>query len=380
MDLILSEHQSLIQQSIARLCATHARHSRSADDISFTRLWRSLAEGGWISTLVPSEHGGMGLGAVELAIIARELGKAALIQPLASVATAVTALAQAAAPSPWDAVIEAVGSGDYILVPSILGAAPPFGTAGPLPIAHSAGRVVILHGQHRFVPDAQKVDRFLVAAHHQNRGPILILLNSDQPGLTLATSQMADGSTLSDLNFDGPSLPAEAIVAEAALANRLRDFIHHRILIAKSAELAGLARTALSMTIEFTKVRHQFGRSIASNQAIQHRLVDCFVSIELLDALLFQVARDSDLEIVHPASIIALKSKAGKTAIETFRAALQLHGAMAYTDEHPIGQLYKRALTLDAEFGNEASMASRFFELAHPHTKPSSEIPAHVIR
>src|SRR5262249_9141796 len=130
--------------------------------------------------------------------------------------------------------------------------------------------------------------------------------------------------------------------------------------LGSSAELLGVAEAALDATVAFTKLREQFGRKIASFQALQHRMVDCYVDAELNRSLLFKVLSAWDAGAHHAAMVPAVKARVGKGALKTVRAALQLHGAIGYTDEHDIGVYYKRAVALAAKYGNEITHVGRF--------------------
>ena len=117
------------------------------------------------------------------------------------------------------------------------------------------------------------------------------------------------------------------------------------------------------MTVGYTKLREQFGKPIGSFQALQHRMVDCYVDAELNRSLLFKVLSAWDDDASHPAMVPAVKARLREGALKTVRAALQLHGAIGYTDEHDIGIYYKRAVALAAKYGNEITHVGRFSDL-----------------
>jgi alkylation response protein AidB-like acyl-CoA dehydrogenase len=138
------------------------------------------------------------------------------------------------------------------------------------------------------------------------------------------------------------------------------------LVLGTAVELLGVAQAALGMTLGYIKLREQFGKQIGSFQALQHRVVDCYVDAELNRSLLFKVLSAWDDGTSHPAMVPAVKARVGKGALDTVRAALQLHGAIGYTDEHDIGIYYKRAVALAAKYGNEVTHVGRFSNLTLP--------------
>jgi alkylation response protein AidB-like acyl-CoA dehydrogenase len=138
------------------------------------------------------------------------------------------------------------------------------------------------------------------------------------------------------------------------------------LLLGTAVELLGAAQAALDMTLSYIKLREQFGKPIGSFQALQHRAVNCYVDLELNRSLIFAVLAAWDASTCHPAMVSAVKARVGRSALDTVRAALQLHGAIGYTDEHDIGIYYKRAVALAAKYGNEITHVGRFSELTMP--------------
>ena len=149
-------------------------------------------------------------------------------------------------------------------------------------------------------------------------------------------------------------------------------------MLGTSAELLGVAEAALDITVSYTRLREQFGKKIGSFQALQHRMVDCYVDAELNRSLLFKVLSAWDAGTCHPAMVSAVKARVGKGALKTVRTALQLHGAIGYTDEHDIGVYYKRAVALAAKYGNEITHVGRFSGLDPARSAPRSELGGHA--
>ena len=188
---------------------------------------------------------------------------------------------------------------------------------------------------------------------------MLCLVPRDAAGLGIATTPNVDGSTSSTLTFSRVTVPDDDIVARGDAAAAIVAAMQELLVLGTAVELLGVAQAALDMTVGYTKLREQFGKPIGSFQALQHRMVDCYVDVELNRSLLFKVLSAWDDDASHPAMVSAVKARVGKGALKTVRAALQLHGAIGYTDEHDIGIYYKRAVALAAKYGNEITHVGR---------------------
>jgi alkylation response protein AidB-like acyl-CoA dehydrogenase len=153
------------------------------------------------------------------------------------------------------------------------------------------------------------------------------------------------------------------IIAHGSEAKSLATKLGDLLALGSAIELLGLCESALALALEHVKTRRQFGQPLGSFQALQHRLADNFVDLELNRSLLYRVCVAWDAGGALPAMIAAAKARAARVASEIMRNTLQLHGAIGYTDEHDIGILWKHVLALSARYGNELTQAARFARL-----------------
>jgi hypothetical protein len=185
----------------------------------------------------------------------------------------------------------------------------------------------------------------------------LCLLAHPRHGLTLNVN--IDGSRAARItSSDSATVIARGDEAKA-LAAKLGDLL----ALGSAIELLGLCESALALALEHVKTRQQFGQPLGAFQALQHRLADNFVDLELNRSLLHRICVEWDQGTAVPAMIAGAKARAVRVAAEIMRNALQLHGAIGYTDEHDIGSLWKHALALSARYGNELTQAARFARL-----------------
>jgi alkylation response protein AidB-like acyl-CoA dehydrogenase len=363
MDLLLTEEQALFRDAAQKLGATmggprRARVLRDAATEIDRSAWDEIVKAGWLAALVAEKDDGLGLGLFDLALALEATGKEIVMAPLVEAAAAIRAVTHATDRShPARARIAS-----KLVVPATTFAGQRHGRVGGVTFDVKSSS---LSGTILFVPFGASSDMFLVDAD-AGGGTVLCLVARDADGLGIATTPNVDGSTSSTLTFNHVTVADEDIVARGDAAAAIVTATQEILVLGTAAELLGVAQGAFDMTVGYTRLRAQFGKPIGSFQALQHRMVDCYVDAELNRSLLFKVLSAWDDDTMHSAMVPAVKARVGRCALNTVRAALQLHGAIGYTDEHDIGIYYKRAVALAAKYGNEIAHVTLFSELTLP--------------
>lgn len=264
-----------------------------------TGLWSELVNLGWPGIAVAEEHGGQGLGAVELAVLLEELGYACAATPLLSTATAAAVIQTAGSAQQRERWLPALVSGQ---------ATAGIGTHELAADAVDAAVIVLLDGA-----EAVLIDR--AAADVQ---PITTIDGTRRFGAV-------DG--------DGEPLGASAA---------------SRVQAAIAAELVGVCQRALEMTIEYVKDRKQFGVPVGSFQAVAHRCAQMLLGTESARSTAYFAAwaADADPDRLPEAAALAAAA-AADAGREVTASAIQAHGGIGFTWEADVHWLYKRA-QLDA--------------------------------
>ena len=218
----------------------------------------------------------------------------------------------------------------------------------------------MLRGSVPFVAYAGAADAFLVAID-VGVEPVVAIVPRADAGVT--TQRNVDGSTSSMLTFAHVHVPPHQVVAIGTAARALALQLQELLALGTAVELVGLAAAALEATLDYIKLRQQFGRPIGSFQVLQHCAVDGFIDIELDRSLVYRVLAACDAGEQHPAMVAAAKARTSRSALQVVRAALQMHGAIGYTEEHDIGLYYKCAMVLAARYGGELGHTGRFSDL-----------------
>src|SRR5450631_1603728 len=363
MELLLNEEQVLLREAAAKLSASvggprQARTLRYAGTEIDAAAWSEMVRAGWLSALVAERHSGLGLGIFDLGLALEETGKHVVMAPLVETASAIWAVTNAIEQShPARNAIES-----KIVVPATTLPGQSYGRAAGVTFDPQES---ILTGSVSFVPFGASAELFLVDMNASG-ATALCLVPRNAAGLSITTTPNVDGSTSSTLIFSRVKVASDEIVSRGEATAAILAKMQELLVLGTAAELLGVAQGAFDMTLSYVKLREQFGKQIGSFQALQHRLVNCFIDAELNRSLLFQVLSAWDDGTCHLAMVSAVKARVGKGALNTVRAALQLHGAIGYTDEHDIGIYYKRAVALAAKYGNEITHVGRFSELTLP--------------
>jgi alkylation response protein AidB-like acyl-CoA dehydrogenase len=262
-------------------------------------LWRELVELGWPGIAVSAEHGGQGLGAVELSVLLEELGYACAATPFYSTATAAAVIEAAGSDAQRDRWLPGLASGEA--------------TAGI--------------GTRELAADAEDA-------------AVIVLLEGDEA--SLVARDTADVQALVSIDptrrFATVSGDGEALAVGAA----------DRVRTALAVELVGVCQRALDMTLEYVKDRKQFGVAVGSFQAVSHRCAQMLLHTESgRSAAYFAAwAADADPERLPEAAALAGAATADGGR-EVTASAIQAHGGIGFTWEADVHWLYKRA-QLDA--------------------------------
>jgi alkylation response protein AidB-like acyl-CoA dehydrogenase len=366
-----SEYSGLLAQSVSDFVrrATDVARARKlgAGGVECDRArWRELAELGWLGVLVPESLGGMGLGVTEAAIVAEGLARALVPEPFTATAVlAASLLAGGDNESRKRELLPEVIAGKLLPAVAWQERAGELDAAAIDAIAVPFEGGFRLSGTKHFIVAAADAEAFLVSARHAG-DPALFWVRRDSAGAQLTLHRLADGRqqgtlTLSDVMVERTGMVASPAVARAALAQAL-----DRATVVAGAELLGVMGRALDLSLDYLKTRVQFGKPIGSFQALQHRAVDLYLQQELAAAVLAEALRslDTGTEGAARAALASrVKARAADAALRVTREAIQLHGAIGYTEDCDVGLYVKRALTLSAWLGNATAHRRRYARL-----------------
>ena len=342
------DDQSIIKDQAARFAEQHKALGMLGRKPVDAKAWRAaLAEGGWLGMLAGEEAGGSALSAYDACVVAEEFGKK--LMPSFAPLAAAAGVPGARALEGGAIVLPALQSGGRVPSPGV-------GSGAQLQADGSA----VLDGEKFAIPLGDKATSFIVDARC---GDAIALMNvaANAPGVTLRTQEAVDGVAFTHAAFKGVKVAKSDVLATGGEAALLLDRLRFPLQCALAAELVGVAQELFDRTLDYLRTRRAFGRSLGAFQALQHRAVDIYGDIELARALTLEAARVSaqgrpgTLEL-----IAAARAKAGDTALRTGKWAVQMHGAMGFTDECDIGLYLKRAMALSRVYRTPEAHRERF--------------------
>src|SRR5439155_8184426 len=318
-------------------------------------LWQGVAGLGWLGTAVPEEYGGTGLGRVELAVIAEELGRALAPIPFASsvylAAEALMLGGTSAQRRRWQPSLVA---GDPIGTLALTEAE---GEADP-----AAMRAVVtrgrLSGTKEPVPDGVVAGLGVVGARWEGGGVALALVELDGAGVTREPLASIDPTRpQARLRFD--RAPAEPLGDERD-APRLIERLLDRAPGLPAFEQLRAAGRALELTREYTLGRYAFGRPVASFQALKHRMVDVYAAIEVARAHCWYGAWALDAAVAaEPLAACGARVSATDAFDLAAREMIQMHGGAGFTWEFDCHLFYRRAKLLALALGGVSAWRDR---------------------
>ena len=346
VDFRLSDEQLMLRQASRELLADHCsiaavRAAMTVDAISNPKLWSLAAELGWPGLALPEQNGGSGQGLVELALVAEEIGRAAAPGPFVPTMLVGLAVSRLGSPELQAEVLPALadGSAGAAWAPAESGS--PWTLDGVTTTATSEGSVAVLTGAKTLVQDAGDVRWILVTAILDGE-VAAFLVDRDAPGVHLRRQKVIDLTrTFWEVRLDQVRVPRDRwLTGGVAGLQPLLD----AAAVLTSAELLGLGERMMEMTVEYAKVRVQFGRAIGSFQAVKHKCADMRVLLQGVRAATYAAAMLADAgspDASRSASVA--KAFASESLLKISGEALQVHGGIGFTWEHDLHLFLRRA-------------------------------------
>ena len=352
MQFGLSESQQILKNNARKFFAAECpmaevRRISETESAHDEKLWRSMAAQGFLGVLIPEDAGGMGLGMVELAALAEEMGRA--LVPGAFLSTLLAGSVIHAAGSVRH--LAQIASGEVKATVALLEAG---GSWNPDAVAMKG-----LTGDKMFVPDAGAADVIVVAA--RDGGELaLYLVDAKSAGIS-PTPSIDLTRRLYNLKFD--DAPGELLARGDAARNALERGLDIATM-ALCAEMTGGMQRTMEMAVEYAKTRKQFGKPIGQYQAVQHQCADILIWTESSRSAAYYAAWAFENGTPDArAAVSVAKVYSSDACREVGNRGVQVQGGMGFTWENDVHLYYRRAKASEIAFGDATFHRERIARL-----------------
>jgi 3-oxocholest-4-en-26-oyl-CoA dehydrogenase beta subunit len=371
VDFDLTDEQQATIDVAAKLLGDKAtpeaiRVVEHADDLRFDRaLWAAMADAGLLGIAVPTEHGGAGLGVLELCLVLEEVGRrAAPVPALASLALGGLPVARWGTAAQQVALLPGVVAGTGVLTAAL---AEPLGDpARPTTTARPAGDGGdgdvggwVLEGERTNVPAGLVADTIVVPAT-TTRGDVgLFLVPATADGVERRRQDTTTGTPEALVRLDGVPVGADAVLGPIdADGSALRWLLEHAT-VAMCAVVAGLTAEAVRITGEYTTGRQQFGRPIATFQAVGQRAADAYVDAQAVRLTMLQAAWRLSAGMPASREVAVAKYWAAAGGQRVVHAASHLHGGVGVDRDYPLHRYFLLAKQMELALGGASRQLLR---------------------
>lgn len=342
MDMELTDAQQQLIATARRFlendCPLGLVRELEVSELGYSReLWGKMAGLGWLGLTYPETYGGYGLGAVDLAVLAKELGRALCPSPyISTVVLAGGAIAAAGSDRQQQAYLPRIAGGDTIVAFALQEASAYYDGRGISTRATATSDGFVLNGTKQFVEFAHAADRLLVVARTSgagNDGLGLFLVDVKSPGITMEPLSTLARDKQYRITLDGAHVPSEDVIGTPGQAWPLLEPVIQRGIVALCAYMVGASEHIHEMATEFAKQRVQFGRPIGSFQAIQHYLAQSITEIVGAETTVFYAAWMLDQSMPARATVAKAKILAGDTFKNASSIGAQIHGGLGFNED-----------------------------------------------
>ncbi|HEY4083071.1 MAG TPA: acyl-CoA dehydrogenase [Burkholderiaceae bacterium] len=322
-------------------------------------VWSRYAEMGWLALRLPEADGGLEADPLAIGALMEVIGSKLLLEPILASAIVATGLVlRLANAEQRSRLLPRLATGEIKLA----------FTGAPEGCCWREGS---LHGKATAVLHGDIADVLVVAAHDElNQQLVLSLVDAGAPPLQRRSYRLVDGRGAATVEFEGTVGETLGVGADAqaALETALAE-----ATVALCAEASGIVKALVSASCEYLKLRHQFGRAIGTNQALQHRAVEMFILQEEVAAL---TARAQQALALPPRertlAVSAAKAYVCRAARQVANEAVQMHGGVGITDELAISHHFRRLMVNASLFGDRDRQFEQFLDSSTLRQSPGS--------
>lgn len=362
MDLSFSPEQELLRDNVRRYCREQLQKKSAQDSaLQHREHWAAFANLGWLGVLAPEEIGGTNGSIIEVAIILEEFGRNLVTEPyLPCAVVASSVVNQTTNQELRSALLAPMIRGDLIVS---LAHTEPEARGDSLFVETTArkqdGCGYLLSGRKTCILGGPLADKFAVSARvagqNGNSGRVAVfIVDKDAPGLFQRNYALIDGKDVSDLRLEDVAVNEEAVLLSEDSASCAIEMAVDCALAGLCAEGVGAMDKIIKVTAEFLKTRRAYGSTLNKYQALQHRVADMLIELELSRSMLYCAfaAFSGSNVAARRRAVSSAKALIGRSAKFVAANGVQLHGAQGMADDYVIGRHFKQLTVIEALFGD----------------------------
>jgi pimeloyl-CoA dehydrogenase small subunit len=372
MDFTLSDEQRLLKDSVDRLIADRYAFDQRKNHLKepggwSTALWSQYAELGLLGLPFAEEYGGFGGGAVEIMLVMEAFGRGLILEPyVATVVLGGTALRLGGTQAQKSRILPAIAQGSMKLGFAHAERQARYDATDVMTTARRDGGGWVLDGAKSVITHGDCADTLVVSARTSGErddadGITLFLVDANAAGVARRGYAMRDEQRAAELSLSGVRVGDDAMLGEVGKGLPLIERVIEAGIAATAAECVGCMDALHTMTLEYSRTREQFGRTIGSYQVVQHRLADMLMSLEQGRSMAMLAAMMVDepdaRERAH--NIALAKVGVGQAGRFVSQNAVQLHGGIGMTEELAVGHYFRRCMVIERLFGDTAHWLAR---------------------
>ncbi len=376
MNFQITEDQKMLVETVSNFTkkdspVERVRKIRESDVGWDKQVWAKMGELGWLGVPLPESVGGIGGTFLDAGLVIERLGATLVPEPyIPSVIVAGMTLSHYGTEAQQQKYLPSMIEGKTSLALAYVEKNSRYEVSNVETRAEKTGTGYRLTGKKEWVLNGQAADHILVSARtsggpRDKEGVSLFVVDRGAPGLKIKTVACMDSHKAALIELEGVSVAADALIGAEGKATPILDRAQDYGAAASACEGSGINQATLQMTRDYLCEREQFGVKIGTFQALQHRLVDMFVQVELCKstAILAMLHADSSDDVERKRSVSIAKKQLSRGGFFVTRQGIQLHGGIGVTDEHNIGLYFKRMQSLCALYGDEDHHVDRFATL-----------------
>jgi len=365
VDFDLGDEQRMLKDSIDRLVDEQYDFGRRskylAQPPSWSReLWRRFAEMGLLGLPFAEADGGFGGGPVETMLMMEAVGRGLLLEPyLATVVLGGGFLRLCGTPSQRRSLIPPLVNGDSLMAFAHSESQARYALNDIATTARREGASWVIDGRKRYVLHGDCAEKLVVSARvgggrRDEEGIALFVVDANAAGVVRRSYSTQDRLRAADIAFNAVQVSDAALLGEPGRALPVIERVVDAAIAALCAEAVGAMQRAHDLTVEYLKVRKQFGVAIGSFQALQHRAVDMLVMLEQARSMAMYATMmvDAPDALERSKAISAAKVQIGRSGRFIGQQAVQLHGGIGVTEEAQVGHYLRRLSMIELMFGD----------------------------